>query len=123
MSQILFINENFKVEVEVHEIPWIKIFTIDPFKEISLLPKEMRLELFEMVNFVESDMIEYFNPSKINIASFGNYVPHVHIHVQARFEDDSFFPEPTWGVKQREGKVRDFNIYFQGLSERLKQEF
>jgi hypothetical protein len=25
----------------------------------------------------------------------------------ARFEDDSFFPEPMWGQKQRDGAPRD----------------
>jgi len=50
-------------------------------------------------------MIAYYNPKKINIASFGNYMPHVHWHVMARFEEDSFFPEPMWGIKQREGDL------------------
>jgi diadenosine tetraphosphate (Ap4A) HIT family hydrolase len=50
-------------------------------------------------------MITYYNPKKINIAMFGNYLPHLHIHVMARFEEDSYFPEPMWGKKQREGHL------------------
>jgi diadenosine tetraphosphate (Ap4A) HIT family hydrolase len=46
-------------------------------------------------------MIKFYNPDKINISSFGNYVPHVHIHIQARFKNDEYFPEPMWGDKQR----------------------
>jgi diadenosine tetraphosphate (Ap4A) HIT family hydrolase len=38
---------------------------------------------------------------KINIASFGNLLPQVHWHIMARFETDSYFPEPMWGQKQR----------------------
>ena len=51
-------------------------------------------------------MLDYFKPDKINMASFGNMLPRVHWHIMARFNDDSYFPEPMWGVKQREGSVK-----------------
>ncbi len=54
---------------------------------------------------IEKQMLKYYNPKKINIAMFGNYLPHLHIHVMARFEDDSYFPEPMWGKKQRESNL------------------
>ena len=62
-------------------------------------------------------MIEYYNPDKINIASFGNYVPHVHFHIMARFKEDSFFPEPMWGKKQREANLDlpSFEIFIDEL--------
>ncbi len=53
----------------------------------------------------EKVMIEFYNPTKINIAMFGNYVPHFHIHIMARFKDDSHFPEPMWGKKLRDAKL------------------
>ena len=40
-------------------------------------------------------------PTKINLASFGNVVPHLHWHVIARFDWDSHFPQPVWGTAQR----------------------
>ena len=40
--------------------------------------------------------------SKINLASFGNMVPHVHWHVIPRWADDRHFPEPVWGAVRRE---------------------
>jgi len=123
MSNIIFQNKDFKVEIESHEIPWVKIFTQKSFKEMSELSRDMRVSLFDLADYIERDMISYFVPDKINLASFGNYVPHVHLHIQARFKDDSFFPEPTWGKKQREGQVREFKNYFLQLSEKLKQEF
>jgi diadenosine tetraphosphate (Ap4A) HIT family hydrolase len=65
-------------------------------------------------------MIDYFKPDKINLASFGNYVTHVHMHIQARFKDDSFFPEPTWGIKQRDGKQRDCEDFNNQLETKLQ---
>ncbi len=59
----------------------------------------------ELVYLIEKEMLSYYQPTKINIASFGNYLPLVHFHVMARFCEDSYFPEPMWGVKQREGEL------------------
>ena len=40
-------------------------------------------------------------PCKVNLASLGNMVPHLHWHVVARFEWDSHFPNPIWGERLR----------------------
>lgn len=45
-------------------------------------------------------------PLKINLASFGNLVPHLHWHVIPRFGDDPHFPQPVWGARQREADPR-----------------
>ncbi|MEM9277237.1 MAG: HIT domain-containing protein [Pseudomonadota bacterium] len=39
---------------------------------------------------------------KVNIASLGNVVSQLHIHIVARNEDDENWPRPVWGV---DGKV------------------
>jgi len=99
----IYENSLIKIEIEPSEIPWLKIFSQQPYKEFSDAPKEVRLEIFRLLDIIEREMIEFFNPTKINIASFGNYVPHLHWHIMARFENDSYFPEPMWGAKQRIG--------------------
>jgi diadenosine tetraphosphate (Ap4A) HIT family hydrolase len=110
---IIYENNNIKIETETSEIPWLKIFTKDTYKEMSEVPSEIKFEIYDVLDIIEKEMISYYNPKKINIASFGNYMPHVHWHIMARFEQDSFFPEPMWGVKQREGKLflPDFNVF------------
>ncbi len=102
----LFESENLRLEIEESEIPWVKIFTKEPYKELSDVPKSVREEIFTWLDIIEKEMIAYYQPDKINIASFGNYLPHVHFHIMARFKEDSYFPEPMWGKKQREGKIR-----------------
>jgi diadenosine tetraphosphate (Ap4A) HIT family hydrolase len=101
----IFENNLFYVEVEKAEIPWLKIFTCKPYRELSECDDATRVAILEAMLKIEKQMISYYKPKKVNIAMFGNYVPHVHIHVMARFEEDSFFPEPMWGKKQREGKL------------------
>jgi diadenosine tetraphosphate (Ap4A) HIT family hydrolase len=39
------------------------------------------------------------------MASFANMLPRVHIHVMARFKEDSYFPNPMWGEKLRESNL------------------
>ena len=55
----------------------------------------------EAVARVETVLREPLRPSKINLASLGNMVAHLHWHVIARFEWDSHFPQPIWGQAQR----------------------
>ncbi len=103
---ILFSNDLINIQIENSEIPWLKIFTNEKYKELSECPNNTKLEIFRCLDIIEKEMLEYYNPEKINIASFGNYVPHVHFHIMARFKEDSFFPEPMWGKKQRESELK-----------------
>ena len=116
---IIYKNENIRIEVENSEIPWLKIFTQEPFKEMSEVPAEIKFEIYIILDSIEKEMLSYFNPKKINIASFGNYIPHVHWHIMARFEEDSYFPEPMWGTKQREANLNlpSFEAFYEKISQ------
>jgi len=118
---LLFKNELINIQIETCEIPWLKIFTNKPIKEFSNCDTKTKKEIWKYLDIIEKEMIKYFNPNKINIASFGNYVPHVHFHIMARFKNDSFFPEPMWGKKQREANLDlpSFEEFF----EKLKTKF
>lgn len=39
-----------------------------------------------------------YNPEKTNVATLGNMVKQLHIHVIARFKDDPAWPAPIWGI-------------------------
>ena len=121
-DNIIYQNDFIKIEIEEHEIPWLKIFTIKNIKEFSQCNTNTKNEILRCLDIIEKEMLEYFEPEKINIASFGNYCPHVHFHIQARFKEDSFFPEPTWGEKQRDSKLnlKDFNNFYENLVLKLK---
>lgn len=41
-------------------------------------------------------------PDKLNIATLGNVVAQLHVHVIARFVDDAAWPRPVWGVDTAE---------------------
>jgi diadenosine tetraphosphate (Ap4A) HIT family hydrolase len=104
-NMIIYEDFNLWVEKENSEIPWLKIFTKEPYKELGDVPLLLRQKLWETYDLIEYEMRHYYNPKKINMASFANILPRVHIHVMARFEKDSYFPEPMWGEKQRDAKL------------------
>jgi diadenosine tetraphosphate (Ap4A) HIT family hydrolase len=67
----------------------------------DLTPAE-RAVCMEAVAAVEQVLRAELKPSKINLASLGNLVPHLHWHVIARFDWDSHFPQTVWGAAQRQ---------------------
>jgi diadenosine tetraphosphate (Ap4A) HIT family hydrolase len=71
-------------------------------KEMTDLPPAGREALMRVVFAAETALREVMAPDKVNLASLGNVVPHLHWHVIPRFGDDPHFPNPVWGEKQRE---------------------
>ncbi|MEO8298000.1 MAG: HIT family protein [Burkholderiales bacterium] len=55
----------------------------------------------EAVARVEQALRSVLAPRKVNLASLGNMVPHLHWHVVARFDWDTHFPQPIWGAAER----------------------
>jgi diadenosine tetraphosphate (Ap4A) HIT family hydrolase len=69
--------------------------------EFSELSSESRQRCMLLLTWVEAVVIQHLQPTKVNLASLGNVVPHVHWHVVARFGWDSHFPSPIWAAAQR----------------------
>ena len=75
-------------------------------REMSDLPEDEQLRLMRVVCAVEKVVRECTGADKINLASFGNMVPHLHWHVIPRWQDDCNFPEAIWAPRQRAGAAR-----------------
>lgn len=69
--------------------------------EFSDLPDAHRDRLMRAVYAVERAQRSVMQPAKVNLASLGNQVPHVHWHVIPRFTNDAHFPLPIWAPRQR----------------------
>lgn len=89
--------------------------------EMTDLAVSERERLMRVVFAVEGGLRELLRPDKINLASLGNVVPHLHWHVIPRFRDDPHFPSPIWGARQREpGPMRhDPGLVKKALAQRL----
>lgn len=69
--------------------------------EFSDLAAAERRHCMDAVALVEQVLRQQLQPSKINLATLGNVVPHLHWHIIARYGWDSHFPAPVWASAQR----------------------
>ena len=72
-------------------------------KEMTDLDPAKQARLMQVVFAVEAAVREVLQPDKINLASLGNVVPHLHWHVIPRFADDANFPDAIWAAARRTG--------------------
>ena len=57
---------------------------------------------------------------KLNIATLGNMVPQLHVHVIARTKTDAAWPKPVWGT----ARARDYDAGdMEALLEKLRERF
>jgi diadenosine tetraphosphate (Ap4A) HIT family hydrolase len=70
-------------------------------KEMSDLAPADRMLLNDAVWHVELALRDVMKPGKVNVASLGNVVPHLHWHVIPRYADDAHFPNPVWTAAVR----------------------
>jgi diadenosine tetraphosphate (Ap4A) HIT family hydrolase len=74
--------------------------------EMTDLVAAERRHLMAVVFAAESALRAVARPDKVNLASFGNRVPHLHWHIVPRWRDDRHFPEPVWGAPLRDAPKR-----------------
>ena len=90
--------------------------------EFSQLSPAERSDCIEAVNAIERVLIESLQPTKVNLASLGNVVPHLHWHVIARFRDDRHFPDSVWSVPRRAPRAAGDTVSDAALAARLGTE-
>lgn len=69
--------------------------------EMTDLPPASSASLMSAVWAVESVQRAVLAPDKVNLASLGNRVAHMHWHVIPRWVDDACFPDSIWSPPQR----------------------
>ena len=71
-------------------------------KEMTDLAASDRVEIMRVVFAAEAALRQVMRPDKINLATLGNRVTHIHWHVIPRYTDDPHFPDTVWSNKRRE---------------------
>lgn len=107
-ENVLITTPNWRiitVHDEINAPAFCRVIWHNHVAEMSDLSPSQRTELMEAVFATETAMRHILNPAKINLASLGNQVPHLHWHVIARFVDDACFPAPIWSNTMRQSTV------------------
>jgi len=99
----VFENDKFAVILadEANYPGFARVVWKDHVREVSDLSDQDRLLLNEAVWKLELALREAMQPLKVNVASLGNVVPHLHWHVIPRYADDAHFPAPVWAQAVR----------------------
>lgn len=75
---------------------YTRVIWQDHVAEMTELSEAQRQHLMAAVYVVEQTQREQLGVTKINLAQFGNQVPHLHWHIIPRWTDDPFFPDSAW---------------------------
>ncbi|MGC0371487.1 MAG: hypothetical protein DGJ47_000176 [Rickettsiaceae bacterium] len=80
------------------DFPWlILVPKLENITEITDLSLEQYQKMNSEILDVSKIMQKLFSPDKLNIATIGNIVSQMHIHIIARYKNDKLFPDPVWG--------------------------
>jgi diadenosine tetraphosphate (Ap4A) HIT family hydrolase len=102
-----------------HYPGFCRVIWRDHVSEMTDLAPVNRDFLMRVVFVVEAQVRQFFSPDKVNLASFGNMVPHLHWHIIPRWRDDRHFPEPVWGSVRREGAPQRPEVGDEALAQGL----
>ncbi|BAU93536.1 histidine triad protein [Methylorubrum populi] len=82
--------------------PWLILVPRRPdLRELTDLAPEDASLAFDEIRIAVGVVQALARPDKVNVASLGNVVSQLHIHVVARFQSDPAWPGPVWGVGER----------------------
>lgn len=100
--------------------PWFVLVPETDVTEFYKLDIDFQHKLLEEINLIADFTQQEFNISKINIATIGNVVKQLHIHVVGRHEQDYCWPGVVWGNPQKQTyKDCEINTIVKDMQEKL----
>ena len=80
------------------DYPWLVLI---PMKNNIIEITDLQQSDYDLFNWeirkVAKILQDKFRPDKLNIATIGNVVSQLHVHIIARFRNDKLFPKTVWG--------------------------
>ena len=83
-------------------VPWFILVPKTIKRELYELTDTEQTDLYAHINLLSEFITRHFNVNKLNVASIGNVVNQMHIHVIGRRFDDYCWPDVVWGRTERQ---------------------
>ena len=87
-------------------VPWFILVPMVEAKagiyDFDKLPREQQILLLDQINLLSHFLRNQFQFDKLNIATIGNIVQQLHIHIVARSKNDYCWPAVVWGTDGQE---------------------
>jgi diadenosine tetraphosphate (Ap4A) HIT family hydrolase len=100
LSRVLVINDA--------TYPWLLLVPRRPgVTEVIDLDEVAQAQLMTEIARVSRALREVTQCHKLNVAALGNAVPQLHVHIIARFRNDTAWPKPVWGTAPPRAYERD----------------
>jgi len=81
------------------EVVWFILVPHTNVTELYQLETDLQQQVYQRINRLSDFIQSHFSIDKINVASIGNVVSQLHIHVIGRRLDDVYWPDVVWGKK------------------------
>ncbi len=90
LSRLLLMNDS--------QYPWLILVPRRAgVTELYHLSASEQQQLMHEVSELSETLADLFQARKMNVATLGNMVPQLHLHVIVRHESDPAWPGPVWG--------------------------
>lgn len=112
LSDIVLMNNS--------DYPWIILVPRrDNIVEITDLTEEDYQTLYQEIKIMSIMLKKLYPDSKLNIATIGNIVSQLHVHIVVRTRDDKLWPKVVWGLQKieysKDGVEKIINIFKEQL--------
>ncbi|MBK2093705.1 HIT domain-containing protein [Francisella philomiragia] len=101
-------------------VPWFIVVPFTDRTEWYQLDDSQQYNINKIINKLSNFIVKEYKADKLNIATIGNVVKQMHIHVVGRFENDPVWPAPVWGNIQSKPYIEQEKIK---LLEKVKDIF
>lgn len=92
LSELLLMNNSF--------VPWFILVPRVEVVEFYELSDEQQQQLLKEINLLSAFVKKEFGVDKLNVATIGNVVAQMHVHIVGRSEGDFCWPGVVWGEKK-----------------------
>jgi len=82
-------------------LPWFVLVPRVAETELYRLTGPQQASLLREINRLSAFVQMHFACDKLNVASIGNIVSQLHVHIVGRKRDDFCWPQVVWGQTQR----------------------
>lgn len=99
--QLGFINGQALLLMNNSLVPWFIVLPNTSEIELYKLPESERRMLEENIDILSEFILNNFDVEKLNVATIGNMVNQMHIHIVGRHKNDFCWPGVVWGRTDR----------------------
>ncbi len=91
-------------------LPWFILVPATHHTELHELEMTFYQQIMTTVHSLSGFVKQQFEADKINIATIGNQVPQLHIHIIGRHRDDPYWPGVVWGQPETSDSYTDLRL-------------